>query len=265
MARFKPVESVSAVWDAFVRDPGFVILRTLAYLALAVALGLAVVLLVAIVFGGSIVAAIAHGSARSLVSTLLTGVSLYTVIGFAIVVGLLAWYFVSSIALGFFVSMFRFAVNGKSRYDLFVGFSRSVQFMLYSLLLALIYLVLGGIAFVLIMWQPVVGVLFGVLAVLVYLWLAVQWMFVPIRIAFKGENAVRAMAGSSRMLSGSRWAFAITFVVLVVGIGLVSTILGLIPVLGAIVSMLISFASEPFFVLWLSTSYQQLEPVKNVD
>lgn len=264
MARFKPIESVSDVWTVVLRDPGFVAVRTLVYVALAIALGVVVFAFVVIVFGGSILAAIAQGSAEAFFSTLLSGVSLYVIAGVALVVGLLAWYVASSIGLGFIVSMFRLTVDGKARYDLFAGFARTVQFMLFGLLFALIYLALGGIAYSLILVQPVLGVVFAVLAGLALIWFAFQWVFVPVRIAVKGENAVRAMLGSSRMLAGSRWTFALTLLVLVVAFSFVQAILSIVPILGALASMVLSFASEPFFVLWLSTSYQQLEPIKKL-
>ena len=214
-------------WDLWRRDVGWLILA-----------GLVVGAIMAVVFGVAfaIFGALLAGAGLTMGSEL-SGSSSSTLNGFGVGMGILgvivyvvAMFLIQVLALTFYGGLFEMVIGayrekrGVVFSDLFAGFRHFSAYLVYALVL------LGVSAgFSILGLLPLLG---GIIALVVWIWLSVIWIYVLPLIADQEVGFMEAASRSRQMVGGAGWWWTFGMVVL----------LGLAAVAAVIIIVLVAIA-----------------------
>lgn len=258
---FRPVDSISTMFNTFAENAGYVVLRTLAYMAILVVM----TLVLGGIFGAVLIGA---GFSTAIGDIADNPTALIAMIGsvgiVALVLAVVALIVGTMLQLGLLRSLMRLVVSGEKRYDLFAPVGKSMQFLTVVVLLGLAYAAVWAILSLVMTASPIIGAILMLVAGLLAFWYVLQLTFIQYRMFGHDESAFTAIAGSYRMLRGSRWAFVLTVLVVVVLLTVLLLVLAFIPIIGWLATMVVNFLSTPLVLMWYAVIHQQLDPAKKV-
>ncbi|MDR2010004.1 MAG: hypothetical protein LBQ22_05940 [Bacteroidales bacterium] len=85
-----------------------------------------------------------------------------------------------------------------------------------------------------------------------------SWLLGSFLVIDKGLNPLEALTKSNQYTNGNKKSIFLTYLIIAIGLGLVTFILGLIPAVGGVLSFLVIIACSPMFISMEAYFYKKL-------